>query len=220
MDFTFDWQRAARTGLPEAVLCSAKSPEQLAAILAAARGRGARLLLTRLEAPAFAALDGEARAGLDYDPLSRTAVLGGTVPLAAGGVAVVAAGTSDLPVAREAARTLAFCGHEALLAADVGVAGLWRLMDRIEEIRACRVVVAVAGMEGALFSVLGGLVSAPVIAVPSSVGYGVAEGGRAALSSALASCAPGVVAVNIDNGFGAACAAIKMLGAAAPELVR
>ncbi len=216
MDFTFDWHRAARTGLPEAVLCSAKSPAQLGEILAAARGRGARLLLTRLEPAGFAALDGGAREGLDYDPLSRTAVLGGEVELSEPRVAVVAAGTSDLPVAREAVRTLAFGGHGAQLVADVGVAGLWRLMERIEEIRACRVVIAVAGMEGALFSVLGGLVAAPVVAVPTSVGYGVAEGGKAALTSALASCAPGVVTVNIDNGFGAACAAIKILGAAVP----
>lgn len=215
MDFTFDWSRAARTGLPEAVLCSAKSPAQIAEILAAARARGTRLLLTRLEPAAFAALDEPARAGLDYDPLSRTAVLGGAVELSEARVAVVAAGTSDLPVAREVVRTLAFNGHGASLVADVGVAGLWRLMERIEEIRACRVVIAVAGMEGALFSVLGGLVAAPVIAVPTSVGYGVAEGGKAALTSALASCAPGVVAVNIDNGFGAACAALKMLGFAA-----
>ena len=215
MEFEFDWQRGARTGVPEAVLCGAKSPAQIGFIVGQARARGARLLLTRLEPGAFAGLDEDARAGLDYDPLSHTAVLGGPVPTVAGAVAVVAAGTSDLPVAREAARTLAFSGHEALLIADVGVAGLWRLMARIEEIRTCRVVIAVAGMEGALFSVLGGLVSAPVIAVPSSVGYGVSEGGRAALHSALASCAPGVVAVNIDNGFGAACAALKMLGARA-----
>lgn len=218
MEFQIDWQRAGRTGVPEAILCSRKTPAQLTAILAEARGRGARLLLTRLDEAAFLALDEAARDGLDYDPASRTAVLGGPVPLVAGNVAVVPAGTSDLPVAYEAVRTLAFCGHETLLVADVGVAGLWRLMARIEEIRAHRVVIAVAGMEGALFSVLGGLVAAPVIAVPSSVGYGVAEGGSAALSSALASCAPGVVAVNIDNGFGAACAAIKMLGIPAPAV--
>lgn len=219
MEFQIDWQRAGRTGVPEAILCSRKTPAQLAAILAEARGRGTRLLLTRLDEAAFLALDEAAREGLDYDPASRTAVLGGPVPLVAGSVAVVAAGTSDLVVAHEAARTLAFCGHEALLVADVGVAGLWRLMARIEEIRTHRVVIAVAGMEGALFSVIGGLVPAPVIAVPSSVGYGVAEGGSAALHSALASCAPGVVAVNIDNGFGAACAAIKMLGVPAPAMV-
>ena len=126
------------------------------------------------------------------------------------GIGIVCAGTSDLPVAREAQATLAFCGHTAPLIADVGVAGLWRLQDRLPEITRFKIVIAVAGMEGALFSVLAGLVRAPVIAVPTSVGYGVAEGGRAALTSALASCAPGIVTVNIDNGFGAAAAAIKM----------
>jgi pyridinium-3,5-biscarboxylic acid mononucleotide synthase len=127
------------------------------------------------------------------------------------GIGIVAAGTSDLGVAREAARSLLFHGYAAPVVADVGVAGLWRLMARIEEIRAFRIVVAMAGMEGALFSVLAGLIEAPLIAVPTSVGYGVAQGGRTALAAALASCAPGVVAVNIDNGLGAAAAAIKML---------
>jgi NCAIR mutase (PurE)-related protein len=141
-------------------------------------------------------------------------VLGGNAALRPDASAmVVAAGTSDLPVAHEAARTLVFHGVAAPVLADVGVAGLWRLMRHVEEIRRHPVVIAVAGMEGALFSVLGGLVRAPVIAVPASVGYGVAGGGQAALTAALASCAPGVVAVNIDNGFGAAIAAIKMLGA-------
>ena len=124
---------------------------------------------------------------------------------------IVAAGTSDLGVATEAARTLGFHGYAAPLIADVGVAGLWRLMARLEELRTADVLIVVAGMEGALFSVVAGLVAAPVIALPSSVGYGVAAAGRAALHSALASCAPGVVVVNIDNGFGAAAAAIKML---------
>jgi len=107
--------------------------------------------------------------------------------------------------------SLAFAGYVAPIVADVGVAGLWRLMRRIDEIRAFRVVIAVAGMEGALFSVLSGLVEAPVIAVPTSIGYGVAAGGRTALDSALASCATGVVAVNIDNGFGGASAALRIL---------
>ena len=127
------------------------------------------------------------------------------------GIGIVAAGTSDLPIAAEAARTLAFLGFDAPVIADVGVAGLWRLMRRLDEIRAHRVVIAVAGMEGALFSVLAGLIDAPVIAVPASVGYGVSAGGMAALHSALASCAPGVLTVNIDNGFGAAVAAVKMV---------
>ena len=114
-------------------------------------------------------------------------------------------------MAREAVRALAFAGYQAPLIADVGVAGLWRLMQRIDEIRSHRVVIAVAGMEGALFSVLAGLVAAPLIATPTSVGYGVAAGGRAALNSALASCAAGLTCVNIDNGFGAACAALRIL---------
>ncbi|WP_442581719.1 nickel pincer cofactor biosynthesis protein LarB [Mesorhizobium sp. ASY16-5R] len=211
-DFEMDWERGQRTGVPEAVLCGHKSAAQLAAIIGAARESGRRLLLTRLDEPGFSALDETTRALLDYDPLSRTAVLGGDIPLVVSGIGIVAAGTSDLPVAREAARALAFCGHEAPVIADVGVAGLWRLTARIEEIRRFRIIIAVAGMEGALFSVLAGLVAAPVIAVPASVGYGVAAGGRVALDAALASCSPGIVTVNIDNGFGAAAAAIKMLG--------
>jgi NCAIR mutase (PurE)-related protein len=143
-------------------------------------------------------------------------VLGGSVEASRTGAGIVTAGTSDLAVAREAARALAFNGFEAPIIADVGVAGLWRLTRRLEEIRRWKVVIGVAGMEGALFSVVGGLVSAPVIAVPTSVGYGVAHGGTTALHAALAGCAPGVVVVNIDNGFGAAAAAIKILNALRP----
>jgi NCAIR mutase (PurE)-related protein len=213
-EFEIDWQRGARTGVPEAVLCGHKSAAQIEVIVAAAHAEGKRLLLTRLDEPGFAALGGATRTLLDFDPLSRTAVLGGAVPLTDTGIGIVAAGTSDMPVAREAARALAFCGHDAPIIADIGVAGLWRLTSKIEDIRRFRIVIAVAGMEGALFSVLAGLVAAPVIAVPASVGYGVAAGGRVALDAALASCSPGIVTVNIDNGFGAAAAAIKMLGLA------
>jgi NCAIR mutase (PurE)-related protein len=211
-DFEMDWQRDARTGVPEAVLCGHKSAAQIEAIVAAAHAGGKRLLLTRIDEAGFAALRTATGKLLDFDPLSRTAVLGGDVPLVVSGIGIVAAGTSDLPVAREAARALAFSGHDAPVIADVGVAGLWRLTARLDEIRRFRIVIAVAGMEGALFSVLAGLVAAPVIAVPASVGYGVAAGGRVALDAALASCSPGIVTVNIDNGFGAAAAAIKMLG--------
>jgi len=212
MDVRMDWDRAKRTGIAEAVFCSGKSPAQIGGIVGAARERGHRLLLTRLETGSHAALESGISGALDYDPVSQTAVLGGPAPLAPTGIGIVAAGTSDLPVALEARRTLAFAGHEATMIVDVGVAGLWRLVDRRDEIAAFRVVIAVAGMEGALFSVIGGLVPAPVIAVPTSVGYGVATGGATALNAALASCAPGVTAVNIDNGFGAAVAAVKMLG--------
>ena len=209
-EFEIDWQRAARTGVPEAVLCEGKALHQIEAILRAAAADGRRLLLTRLAPDRFEALD-RTGVALDYDGLSRTAVLGELPEALAPGIGIVAAGTSDLGVAREAARKLLFHGYAAPVIADVGVAGLWRLIARLEEIRAFRVVIALAGMEGALFSVLAGLVEAPVIAVPTSVGYGVAEGGRTALMAALASCALGVVGVNIDNGVGAAAAAIKML---------
>ena len=126
-------------------------------------------------------------------------------------IAIVAAGTSDASAAREALRTLAFEGEAATLIIDVGVAGLWRLAERIDEIRRHRAIIAVAGMEGALFSVLAGLVAAPVIAVPTSIGYGIARHGRTALAAALASCATGLVVVNVDNGFGAAQAALRMV---------
>jgi len=214
VDFQIDWDRESRTGVPEAVFCARKTTAQIEAIIGLAHAAGRRLLFTRLGQAEYAALSRPSTALLDYEPLSSTAILGGIVDLTADSVGIVAAGTSDLSVAREAARTLAFAGHGAPVIADVGVAGLWRLMDRIEEIRKFRVLIAVAGMEGALFSVLAGLVSAPVIAVPTSVGYGVANGGTTALHAALASCSPGLVVVNIDNGYGAASAAIKLLAAA------
>ncbi len=213
-----DWDRERRTGVSEALFCEWKSAEQIAAIIATARAENRRLFLTRLSAAAFSSLARDIADLLDYDPLSSTAVLGALSEAGEAGIesgiGIVAAGTSDLPVAREALRALAFGGHAAPIIADVGVAGLWRLLEQIEQIRRLKVVIAVAGMEGALFSVLAGLVAAPVIAVPTSVGYGVAAGGMAALHAALASCASGLVVVNIDNGFGAAAAALKMLRAA------
>ena len=209
-DFCLDWHRQTRIGLAEAVLCDAKSPAQISQILTEAGAR--RLLLTRLEPAKLAELAEPLRIALDYCPLSRTAIWGGAMTSSREDAIIVSAGTSDLPVAREAARTLAFYGHTAPIIADVGVAGLWRLLERLDEIRRYRLVIAVAGMEGALFSVLGGLIQAPLIAVPTSVGYGVAAGGQAALTSALASCVAGMLAVNIDNGYGAACAALRILG--------
>ncbi len=214
-EFLLDFGRAERIGLEEAVYCAGKSAEQIAAILDAAAERGARFLLTRLDADKLDALPGHHRRGLDYCPVSRTAFFGEPRPLAgAPSVAVVAAGTSDVPVAREALRTLQYQGRGATLIADVGVAGLWRLTQRVEEIRSFPVVIVAAGMDAALPSVVGGLVAAPVIAVPTSVGYGVAAGGHTALNSVLASCASGITVVNIDNGYGAACAALRLLHAA------
>jgi NCAIR mutase (PurE)-related protein len=210
-DFVPDLRRVARIGLPEAVFCLDKSPEQIADILADAPER---LLLTRLEPSKFADLPTKARERLAYDPVSRTAILG-AVPAADGmaRVAVVTAGTSDLPMAMEVVRTLAFHGQDALRVADVGVAGLWRLLARVNELRALPVLIVAAGMDAALPSVLAGLVPGVVIALPTSTGYGVAAGGVTALHAALASCAPGVTVVNIDNGYGAACAALRVLAA-------
>jgi NCAIR mutase (PurE)-related protein len=152
------------------------------------------------------------RERLDYEPVSRTAFFGTVKPLSGPPrVAIVAAGTSDAFVTREVSRTLRYAGHDSTTIVDVGVAGLWRLMDKVALIGAHPVVVAVAGMDAALPTVLGGLVSSVLIAVPTSTGYGVAQGGHAALNAILSSCAPGVTTLNIDNGYGAACAAMRVL---------
>ena len=211
-DIRLDLEREQRIGIAEAVFCAGKSTDQIARIIAQDLAR--RRLFTRLAEAQHAALPEPARARLDYDSLSRTAVLGTIEPPALPArIAIVAAGTSDLPVVAEIDRTLAFHGRAATRFLDCGVAGLWRLLEIRAAIAAHPIVIAVAGMEGALFSVLGGLVGGLLIAVPTSVGYGVAEGGRTALHTALASCSPGIVVVNIDNGYGAACAALRALHA-------
>jgi NCAIR mutase (PurE)-related protein len=219
-EVNFDFQRRERIGLSEAVFCLGKTPEQIGEAIKLTQARGMPLLLTRLAPQTFAALPPPAQASLDYDPPSRTAIVGPwRLPAGEPALAVVTAGTSDLPVAREALRTLAFYGVPAREIADVGVAGLWRILKHEEELRRYPAVIVVAGMEGALFSVVGGLVGGVVIAVPTATGYGAARGGETALHAALASCAPGVVTVNIDNGYGAACAAIRVLGMRArPEV--
>ena len=207
-EFVLDEARPGRLGFGEAVFCAGKSPGQIAAILEAAT---APILLTRLDPERFAALPRVNQTALDYDAVSQTAFSGAPAPaMRLAAITVVTAGTSDVPVAREAVRTLHFNGLEAPLIADVGVAGLWRLMRRLEELRAADVLIVAAGMDAALPSVIGGLVPGVIIAVPTSVGYGVAAGGQAALNAILASCAPGIVTVNIDNGYGAACAAMRV----------
>jgi pyridinium-3,5-biscarboxylic acid mononucleotide synthase len=214
-EFVLDFARPERIGLEEAIFAAGKSPVQIDAILDAAGARGASLLLTRLDPEKHAALDAGHRARIDYCPVSRTAIFGGSHPARGPArIGIVAAGTSDVPVAREAERTLRYQGHAATLFVDVGVAGLWRLTRRLDEIRAHPILIVAAGMDAALPSVLGGLVASALIAVPTSVGYGVAAGGRTALDAVLASCAPGITVVNIDNGYGAACAAMRWLRAA------
>jgi len=213
-DVTLDLERRARIGLDEAVFCAGKTPDQIAAILARLVAAKAPALLTRLDPKKLNSLPATLRKRLDFDPGSWTAFLGKRPrPRGKPQVAVLTAGTSDSAVAHEAARTLAYHGVGTTEIGDIGVAGLWRLLQRVDEIRRHPVVIVVAGMDAALPSVVGGLVPGAVIAVPTSVGYGVAKGGQTALHAALASCAPGVVVVNIDNGYGAACAALRILGA-------
>lgn len=211
-DFIFDYTRRERMGLDESVFCDGKSVGQIAAICTDAKKVDAGLLLTRLEASVFDRLPEELRAFIDYHELSRTAFFGPVRAVTViGKVIVVAAGTSDTPVAYEALRTLRHAGVEAALIADVGVAGLWRLTKRLEDIRQFPIVIAIAGMDAALASVLGGLVSSAIICVPTSVGYGAADHGRTALNAMLASCASGLTVCNIDNGYGAACATLRIL---------
>ncbi len=214
-DVMLDFARDARTGLDEAVMCASKSVFHLTTILDQGHEKGRCILLTRLLPEQFAELPAQHRGNIDYEPMSRTGYFGGTHQLKTETrIAVVAAGTSDLAVGREVVRTLRFYGEPAAEINDVGVAGLWRLLERVEEMRKMKVVIAVAGMDAALPTVIGGLVSSVVIGVPSSVGYGVAAGGETALRAMLASCSPGLLVTNIDNGFGAACAAVRVLRAA------
>ena len=210
--FTPDVRRDERLGFDEAIFADGKSAEHLEAIIAEATERGAGLLLTKMRSDQFAALASTTRDLLDYDPLSTTAIMGPTKPLEnTPRVAVVTAGTSDLFVSRETVRTLNYYGHACVEVTDVGVAGLWRLLERLDEIRPLPIVITVAGMDAALPSVVAGQVPGAVIAVPTSTGYGVANRGETALRAVLVSCAPGVLVVNIDNGYGAACAALRML---------
>ncbi len=216
-DIQLDLLRPERIGLHEAIYSSGKSDAHLAEILRQAASRTMPLLLTRLSPAQFDAVPEALRGSLDYDPLSRTGIFGAVPPpTAPARVAVVAAGTSDAAVATEIERTLRFHGEACVRIMDVGAAGLWRLMARLDEIRSYPVVVVVAGMEAALPTVLGGLIGSVLIAVPTSVGYGVGAGGAAAMNAVLTSCAQGLLAVNIDNGFGAACAALRVLHAMAP----
>ncbi len=206
-----DLERAARSSLPEVVYCEGKTVAQIAAALNR---------LATAESPGFGTRCSPEKGGqlaakdslIDYDPVSQTVRRGAPVSLnESAAVAIVSAGTSDLPVATEIARTLESFGVPFERYGDVGVAGLHRLLSVLDAIRCAGAVVVVAGMEGALPSVVAGLVDRPIIAVPTSVGYGVADQGRTALFGMLASCAPGLTVVNIDNGFGAAAAALRIV---------
>jgi NCAIR mutase (PurE)-related protein len=209
-DIVFDRDRASRIGIEETVLCQYKSIDQISAILRDATREGRRLLMTRLLPAQWASLPLNLREGVDYCAVSRTAILGHVPELSERPrIALVSAGTSDAGPMTEARRVLAYGGVDAVAISDVGVAGLWRLLAREAQLREMDVVIVFAGMDAALPSVVAGLVPGIVIGVPTSVGYGVAAGGRVALDSMLASCAPGVTVVNIDNGYGAATSALR-----------
>ena len=198
-----DLGRTARTGFPEVVFCQGKPDEALVDIYRKLAEANGAVLGTRADAHQ-AALVAEALPAVRYDPVSRVLALWPEAPREPQGlVAVCSGGTADIPVAEEAAQTAEFFGARVERFYDVGVSGLHRLLSRIDDIRRANCVVAVAGMEGALASVVGGLVEVPVIAVPTSVGYGANFQGLSALLSMLNSCANGVATVNIDNGYGA-----------------
>ena len=221
-EVNLDIERESRTGLSEAVFSEGKSDTQLLDICDALKTHNKDMLFTRLTPPQFNLID-EAHPGfLSYDPVSRTASNLRTANaersnrnnapnVSSASVAIVSGGSSDVPIASEAKKTLEYYGVNSLMISDVGVAGLWRLTERLQDIQNHKVVICIAGMDAALPTVLGGLISSALIAVPTSVGYGMAEGGETALRALLVSCAPGISVVNIDNGYGAACAAIRIL---------
>ncbi len=208
---TIDHHRAIRQGFPEVVFGSGKTPEQIVAIAERLAARGNGFLVTRADDEARGALVQRFPAAIVNVP-ARTVRLVGEQAVAAGTgtILIVTAGTSDLPVAEEAAETALAMGNTVTRLTDVGVAGIHRLLSQGDVLRDARVIIVVAGMDGALPSVVGGLVRCPVIAVPTSVGYGAVFGGLAPLLTALNSCAAGVTVVNIDNGFGAAAAASRI----------
>ena len=202
-----DTHRAIRQGFPEVILGVGKTPAQIAAIAQRIVGAGQALLVTRATAEAFAAVLGVVPNAVYHNTARAITLQQGEIPRGHGTVLVACAGTSDLPVAEEAAITLEMMGNPIDRLYDVGVAGIHRLLREQSRLQIARVVIVVAGMEGALPSVVAGLIQAPVIAVPTSIGYGASFGGIAALLGMLNSCANGVAVVNIDNGFGAACMA-------------
>ncbi len=206
-DARLDLDRSGRIDLPEAVYCLSKTTAQCVEIVGSMLAEGEdAVIATRASAAQRTAL-----AALSPDAHGASTLIWRPRPPTGAAVALVAAGTSDLPVAEECRLTLEALGHRVTMAVDVGVAGLHRLLDVVPTLEDADVVVAVAGMEGALPTVLGGLIPHPLIAVPTSVGYGAAFEGQTALASMMTSCAPGIAVVGIDNGYGAACAAHRIL---------
>ena len=212
-----DLQRALRKNFPEVIFGAGKSPKQVLAIATKLVEREQHVLVTRITADHARALKKKFRRTVFHEAARCVTIESAPRPKRPGTIAVLCAGTSDLPVAEEAAVTAEITGNNVERIYDVGVAGLHRLLRRLEAIQKAKVIIAVAGMEGALPSVVAGLVAQPVIAVPTSIGYGASLGGIAALLSMLNSCSSGVTVVNIDNGFGAGYAASQINALAAGE---
>jgi len=205
-----DHHRELRTGYPEIVYCAGKTNEQVEAIFRAMDSHGNNIIGTRADREMFEFIAPSFPEAVYYDVARIISISKKKIAPPATKIAIVTAGTSDIPVAEEAAVTAELLGNEVVRIYDAGVAGIHRLVDKLPEIRACRVSVVIAGMEGALASVVGGLVNMPVIAVPTSVGYGASFEGISALLAMMTSCAAGVTVVNIDNGFGAGFAASRI----------
>ncbi|CCQ91500.1 conserved hypothetical protein, putative NCAIR mutase [Nitrospina gracilis 3/211] len=211
-----DHHRPLRNGMAEVIYCEGKTAPQISKIIQKQLKAGCDILATRLAREAYLKLKKNLPSKASYNPEGRVlTIYKSTRPKPVGQILVVTAGTSDIPVAEEAIATAELLGSKVDKLVDVGVAGIHRLLDKVDRLREARVIVVVAGMDGALPSVVGGLVSCPVIGVPTSVGYGASFGGVAALLTMLNSCSTGVGAVNIDNGFGAGCLAhrINVMGA-------
>ena len=211
-DFEIDFQRSTRLGFPEVIYGAGKTPETLRSILLAYRARGQNALVTKLQPAKAAALQPDFPTAF-FDPVSGAYILDPVQADPAGPpqVAILSGGSSDAPAVNEAYHTLRFCGVPADRVPDIGIAGIHRLLGKLDALRRYRVLIVAAGFEGALPTAVGGLLPQPIIALPTSVGYGVAAGGRVALDAMLSSCANGIAVVNIDNGYGAAIAALRIL---------
>lgn len=213
-----DHHRELRNGLPEVIYSQGKSVPQLKKIIQSLKNANSNILATRLTGDVYKKLKPSLPKNAKYNEQGQTLVIRNKeVVQSTGLITIITAGTSDIPVAEEAASTAEMLGSKVETIFDVGVAGLHRLLDKIEEINKARVLIVVAGMEGALASVVGGLVSQPIIAVPTSIGYGASFGGVSALLTMLNSCATGIAVVNIDNGFGAGCMAHRINILKTPE---
>lgn len=211
-DACVDHHRCLRTGIPEVIYGASKSPEQIITIAASILKQSSLLMATRVDADK-AAVVLDALPAVHYHPQARMITAHETQPdpqRSRGSILILCAGTSDIPVAEEARVTAEALGHPVQTLYDVGIAGLHRLLEHQQQLHSAAVIIVVAGMEGALPSVVGGLTACPVIAVPTSIGYGTSFDGLAALLGMLNSCVPGLGVVNIDNGFGAACLAASI----------